>query len=329
MAPAPTASAASALPLASPKPSGGNSGCTIPAAVMAATSDEPCNLLIARRDEQRDQHAARAAACQPSRRSPIISAMPVCWQIRCSPPAAQTMSRMLTDIAEDVRRPGGIAKTAQAQTRLAGDHDADADKEKDQRAADAEDQFPRRSAAERLARNIAERLHHQQQQRDRDRQDEHDVRTTVLFWLGSACRRRSGRDAAAAPIVDCHRAKTAPKTTSRIASGKPNRATRCMRRQEWRWPRSAPASANEAVAGRDRQPQVKVPLSRLCANRRRWAARSGVRSANADAGNAPMPGDQAETAPRFAGESHGRAFASRAALPPAGRMPSWFRRDRQ
>ena len=69
------------------------------------------------------------------------------------------------DVAENARGPGGVGEKPLAKPEIADDHDADAGDQQDQRAADADDRFARHAAAERLARNVAERLHHQEQQR--------------------------------------------------------------------------------------------------------------------------------------------------------------------
>src|SRR5580698_6809070 len=98
MAPAPMASAASALPLASPKPNDISIVCTMPAVVMAATRDEP--------------------------------------------------------------GPARIGEQAKTLPRRADQHDGQADQEQNERPADADDELTVRSAAERLARHVADRLHH-------------------------------------------------------------------------------------------------------------------------------------------------------------------------
>jgi hypothetical protein len=90
MAPAPTASVASALPFSSLIPSGANNGCTIPAVAMAATRDEPCSDFIT----TAIKNGTSRPAGQASRCSPRSSAMPVSWQSRCRPPAAPTIMTM-------------------------------------------------------------------------------------------------------------------------------------------------------------------------------------------------------------------------------------------
>ena len=118
-----------------------------------------------------------------------------------------------------------------------------------------------------------------------------------------------GNDRSATPIIDCRRAKTAPKPTSRAASGRPNRATRCHSA-----PRMAAAAIGTGVS--QTRPWLAeiasaseiVPLSCFCAEPPAMGRNSGVRSANADAGTAPMPATRPRQAAILSDESHGQRF---------------------
>ena len=109
------------------------------------------------------------------------------------------------DIGDYAGRPGRVSETLESLSPTADYHDAEADQKKDQRPADAKDQFTRGTTAERLARHIADRLLHQQKQRDGDGEDKYHRRPQVLrrsaradlidraLWRG---RRPSHRDRA-------------------------------------------------------------------------------------------------------------------------------------
>src|SRR5580704_3549699 len=73
----------------------------------------------------------------------------------------------IRDTHNDARGPRGVAKKAQALQRLADDHDAKPGEKQNKREAEADDELARRSAAEWRAWKVAERLHHEKDQRNR------------------------------------------------------------------------------------------------------------------------------------------------------------------
>ena len=137
---------------------------------------------------------------------------------------------------EHTPRPAGIGEEAEALSRTSEDHDADTDKKEQKRTTDADDQLARRTAAERLARNVAERLLDQHQQRDAGGKQEGHGRSAVSL-LGAGCG-SCGSSSFAVSKRDAHPANMAPNAAKKSANGRPNKATR---------PHSAPKMAAAAI----------------------------------------------------------------------------------
>ena len=213
------------------------------------------------------------------------------------------MSRILATLPKTSVVQAESPRQPQAHARTAGDHDADAEQKKNERPADAQDQFAGRSAAERLARNVAERLHHQQQQRHCDRQDEHDAENRCAFRrrLGRACQ-RGGGDVRGADRRLPPRKDRAKRRRVSTASGRPNRATRCHSA-----PRMAAAAIGTGVS--QMRPWLAdiasasaiAPLRAFAPMPPAMGRSSGVRSANADAGDRANACYQADTGRDLAG----------------------------
>ena len=86
------------------------------------------------------------------------------------------------DGAEDAQIPGVVGETLAGKPRIADHHDADADNEQHQRTADADHHFARGAAAERFARNVAERLEDQERERNGGRDHEHRGGPAAGLW---------------------------------------------------------------------------------------------------------------------------------------------------
>ena len=88
---------------------------------------------------------------------------------------------------EHTPRPAGIGKEAEGLSRTSEDHDGDTDKKEQKRTTDPQHQLARRTAAERLARNVAEGLLDQHQQRDAGGEKQRHGRSAVSL-LGAGLR---------------------------------------------------------------------------------------------------------------------------------------------
>ena len=199
----------------------------MPAVVMDATSDEPCNVFITA--------AIRNGISTPN--APMCQAeQALAEHFRHAGLLAEPLQTAGgADHQQECRRhrrrcagPIGIGEQTQAPPQVADGHDADADQKQDQRPADADDQLALWSAAERFAGHFADRLHHQQHQRDRDRHNEHDRIAGARLLRGpgrgprerlrcGACRRRPSREESA----ECRQAE--PPAAGRTARRDPSR----------------------------------------------------------------------------------------------------------